>query len=214
MSDYQHDVFISLAHNSQIVRWVNERFLPLFKPFLAEELGLREEDIDPYVAKQQMAAGMIWHHQLGEHHARSKTLLALLSRPYRNSDWCRLEFSMMRAREDECGIRRSSGHALIIPVFVHDGEDPEYKVLLDGIEPIDLVRPSPLCSNCMSHTGEEARQLELRIRKIAVDVARAITIAPKYSAEWQGITCEQFNHLFTSQQTGSADQVPGRETHS
>ena len=40
--NYEYDVFLSYKHTSIFGRWVEARFLPLFRDYLMEELGSRE----------------------------------------------------------------------------------------------------------------------------------------------------------------------------
>jgi hypothetical protein len=210
--DYEHDVFISLAHNSHSLQWLDERFLPNFTPFLADELGRSEKQVDIYVAKKIMAAGTYWPDELAENHARSRTLLALLSRSYRSREYCQIEFSLMKAREARARMREEKRQSLIIPVFIHDGEDKEYRDILDGIEPIDLVRPRMLCCNCMSQKGKDAHTLEILIRRIASVTADAIRDAPPFSDEWRRLNYSSFLALFRkSACDGGQSTVPGRE---
>lgn len=208
---YKYDVFISLVHNKIVLRWLDEIFMPLFEHHLLDELG-NVEEVKLYIARKAISGGMYWPDELAHSHARSKTMLALLSRPYRYRPWCQVEFSMMRAREERTNIRRETRNGLIIPVFIHDGEDEEYKVILDGLQPIDLVRPKRLVSICMAPQCEDANLLDNRIHEIAVGVARAIKVAPKYCDDWQQMNCEAFLSLFQRYQGPDTQSVvPGRE---
>jgi len=119
---------------------------------------------------------------------------------------------MMRAREEMEKIRERTTRSLIVPVFIHAGDDVEYKILLNGIQPFNLVHPDRLVSPFMAEKCEDAKRLDDRIFEIASAVGNAILAAPKYNAAWCKLNCDAFLQLFTQYQ-GSRSQtvVPGRE---
>lgn len=53
-SNYEYDVFISLAHISSTLMWIEKWFMPIFHPALAHELGKCERDVKIYIAKRQL----------------------------------------------------------------------------------------------------------------------------------------------------------------
>ena len=66
--------------------------------------------------------GASWPDHLALNHARSKLLVAVLSRDYFQSDWCRLELALMYAREKATGLRsRENLSGLIVPLIIDDG---------------------------------------------------------------------------------------------
>jgi hypothetical protein len=198
MSNYDHDVFISLSHAGDWIAWLDSNFLGRFNHHLHNELGSKPKC---YVARHSMHAGDSWPIELGRNLARSKTLLAICTKPYRNSDWCRKEFSMMRAREDAIGLRNSKPGGLIVPVIAHDCEDsPDF---LSGIETLCIKGLTYLY---LCRESKEAQSLDARIEKIAIAVAKATTFAPPFEAEWESISCAAFVQKF--QERRAAPESP------
>lgn len=196
MSDYRYDVFISLSHSGQWMTWLEDRFLERFSHYVSTELADRPRT---YIARHEMQAGDSWPDELATSLAKSKTLLAICTFPYRQRPWCQLEFSMMRAREDSLGLRRSGLGGLIVPVIAHDCEDaPSF---LDGIETIDIkgLTYLDLCPR-----SPKAERLEEKIEAIGIAVAKAVRGAPHYRPEWQVESCDAFRKQFEDH---SADKL-------
>lgn len=189
---YKYDVFISLSHMGEWIEWLDERFLNRFLHYLSTELG---RHVEHYVARHRMFPGATWPMELAESHARSRTLLALCTFPYQQSDWCKLEYSMMRAREESVGLRVVRSGGLIVPVIAHDC-DPKPS-FLSGIEPMSIIG---LTYRYLCPTSPEAQQLDQRIEKIAIGAAKAIQCAPPFDSRWNDLNCERFMRLFRKHQ--------------
>ncbi|MBX7206996.1 MAG: toll/interleukin-1 receptor domain-containing protein [Verrucomicrobiaceae bacterium] len=194
MSDYEHDVFISLAHLGDWVEWVEVNFLKRFNHWLATEL---ERESTYYLAKHAIYPGDGWPRELAENLARSRTLLAICTSAYPKRPWCQLEFSMMRAREEKYGLRTTRTGGLIVPVIAHDCDDsPRF---LSGIHPVSV---KGLTYKCLCPEGKEAQILDQRIEAIAKGVAKAISCAPPFEKEWEELTCDCFIKLFEEHNEG------------
>lgn len=204
LGTYKHDVFISFSHRGEWVDWLEEWFITRFRHHLGNELGNREPDV--YVAKHQMHGGDIWPLELAKHHARSRSLLALCTKPYRCSPWCQLEFAMMRQREEIVGLRTSGNECgLIVPVIAHDCDDSP--AFLAGIQPISIVG---LTYRYLSKESREAQKLDQKIEEIAVSVAKVIIAAPGYDPSWLDLNCDGFLKLFEEHQTTRSQRTPPR----
>lgn len=201
MSDYDHDVFISLSHAGDWLDWLDSIFLGRFAHHLYNELGTKPRP--PYVARHAMHAGDSWPIELGANLARSKTLLAICTKPYRKSPWCQAEFSMMRAREDHLGFRRNKPGGLIVPVIAHDCDDsPEF---LAGIKTVSI---KGLTSLYLCTTSMKAQTLDEQIEQIAKAVAKAIDFAPAFQPSWESLAREAFVEMFRERQAARLARSP------
>ena len=182
---YEHNVFISFAHYGRWPDWLEECFLPCFRHFLIGELG---EGLPPYVAMHSMKPGDHWPTELAIKLARSKTLLAICTGPYRDRPWCQLEFTLMKDREEGTGVR-----GLIVPVIAHDCENsPQF---LKGIETEDVKN---LTYDNLVPRSEGALELEKKIERIALAVTKAVRRAPEFQPTWENSARVQCSDFFES----------------
>jgi hypothetical protein len=188
-SDYDYDVFISYRKINRWPDWLDRTFRPLFEHFLMEELGYTPE---VFVDRTGVPEGTTYPVHLARALAHSRILLPLCSRTYFASDWCKLEFGMMRAREDETGLRSPrEPRGLIVPVIVHDGD--AIHGLLRPIQPFNIAEH-------ISFTGftgcVKALRFEEAMKQIAFRVAETIVIAPPFKPGWEELVCDRFLTLF------------------
>ena len=181
---YEHHVFLSYRRFGEWPRWVEEKFLPLFRHWLGEELG---SDIQIFFDKE-METGVAWPQKLAHALARSHVLVPLWSRQYFNSPWCKAELSHMLEREKKYGFGTvEHPEGLIIPALIHDGEDlPRYvsdriPARLQNYTNVRMAKDSP--------TEEE---LSRAIYKWVPDVAKAIQCAPSYDPSWDQLAVHTF----------------------
>jgi hypothetical protein len=192
-NDYIYDVFLSFPHDPKWVRWVTNIFEPLLREELTDEIGNRSAQI--YVAKNVMSGGDTWPIELAQCHARSRTMFALCTNTYRYKDWCQIEFSMMRAREETYGFRTPDNpNFLLVPGIGQDCEDsPDF---LSGIEPIDLKSHA---FPEMPERSLEMCELRKQIQAIAASLAKGIRSCPSFDPTWETMTCSHFLDLFKKQ---------------
>ncbi len=210
-NDYVNDVFISLSHNSITLSWIEDVFVDQFRSRLAHELGKPEHEVKIWWARKNITGGEDWKNAIVSNLAKSKSMVALLCRTYRNREWCQREYSMMRARELFHAPSKPKC-SLVVPVFIHDGKDKEFKEILGGIQPISLVEPDPLFSICMSPRGEEARKVERLICQIVESTVQAISNAPNYTPDFETVDYELYLSRFRSVANhGVTTGVPGRD---
>lgn len=202
--DYLHDVFISLPHVPKWVTWADSIFLPMLQDELYEQLGDRQPKV--YVSRHEMAPGDTWPVELAKNHARSRTLFALCTNTYRYKEWCQIEFSMMRAREETCGLRTpDKPQTLLVPGIGWDCDDsPEF---LHGIEPINLKEYAfpELPAQCDARV-----ELRKRIQLIAGSLAEGIRECPSFDPAWETMTCDRFLDLFKRQTVNPSQSRPPR----
>jgi hypothetical protein len=105
LPDREHDVFVSYAHDDNLHGWVTD-FAKLLEKELSRQLKIKEDARDRIDVR-------IWHDdqlprqgelrdRLGEATGTSSTLLAVMSRSYLLSDWCKEEIAMfLRSLSDQ-----------------------------------------------------------------------------------------------------------------
>jgi hypothetical protein len=105
MQDYEHDIFVSYRRSDQDwVRWIRDCLVRVLRSLLRPALGQVSVYMD-----EAIETGASWPNHIALNHARSKILVAVLSRDYFQSDWCRLELALMRHREKAAGFLTQGG---------------------------------------------------------------------------------------------------------
>ena len=174
---YEYDVFLSYRRVFPFGAWVDEHFLPFFRPFLEGALN-RSPRI--FVDRSGIRTGDAWPERLQQALGFSRCMVAIWSPLYFNSEWCRRECAVMIHREQQLGFH-SLGNpgGLVLPVCVFDGEHfPE----------IARRRQSLDCRRFFV-VGDGFKKTELYVEFQQVvagwsaDVARAISHAPPWSSD-------------------------------
>jgi hypothetical protein len=120
--NYEYDVFLSYKHTSIFGRWVEARFLPLFRDYLMEELGSREPP-PIFFDRRELRAAEPFPLKIRHALATSRCMVALWTPSYFESLWCKTELVAMLMRERTLGypsLERTRG--LVAGVSLHDGE--------------------------------------------------------------------------------------------
>jgi TIR domain len=193
---YDWDVFLSYRRFGEWPSWIAKHFQRLLYHWLGEELG---EAPRIFVDVEVIEVGFDWPATLAAGLATSKTMVALWSRQYFSSRWCRAELSQMLARERACGVQ--SHGRLILPAVIHDGEDIPHDLRRIQHLPLQSLSNPRITSD--SPTGE---RLSDAIAGWAPAVKAAIERAPPWDATWHQLAVEEFDHLFRDQ--GQQTSVP------
>jgi hypothetical protein len=180
---YEHDVFLSYSRHGEWPEWVREKFLPLLRHWLGEELG-REANV---FFDQEMEAGQAWPQRLQRAVTRSRALVPLWSRMYFASDWCLREMSMMVAREAHLGFgTRAKPGRLVVPAAIHDGDDfpePAIQIHMFPLQHLANVR--------IANGGLLHEQFDHAVREWTPSIKRAINRAPAFDETWQNLNCDE-----------------------
>lgn len=117
---YSYDIFLSYSRKDPVLDWVRSYFKRELEGWLRETMAgepriFRDED--------SLETGVTWPLALQQGLHRSKVVVAVLSPSYFRSSWCRVEWSTIRQREQQLGLR-TQGHTrgLIYPVCFSDGD--------------------------------------------------------------------------------------------
>ena len=118
MADYENDIFLSYRRSdADWVRWTRENFVRAMTSLLRVRLGRVKVFVD-----ETIEDGASWPNHLAMNLSRSRIMVAVLSRDYFSSDWCRLELALMHHREKSKNFRCAANPwGLIVPVVIDDG---------------------------------------------------------------------------------------------
>lgn len=118
MSDYSHDIFLSVKSDNTFGEWVSEIFIPLFQSYINQDIiavcGRRAQGIFYY--RNSIQPGDPWPDELRVGIRSSRVAVALCSPEYFFSDWCLTEFHSFWERG------KSRNKKLLIPASIYDGD--------------------------------------------------------------------------------------------
>lgn len=187
--NYEHDLFVSYRRSDEDwVRWTRDNFLRALRSLLRPRLGPISVYFD-----ENIETGASWPNHLAQHLARSKMLIAVLSRDYFQSDWCRLELSLMHHRERLAQFRTATNPSgLIIPVAIDDGETFPEEVRAMQCEAIHQFA-NPFIR--VDSPKQEALAEFLRER-LCPAIESALRRVPAFDPSWEELAHQQFEHMF------------------
>lgn len=172
---YKYDVFLSYSRSGQWETFVDDVFEPMLSHWLGEELGRT-----PVVFKDReaLSIGQNWHEMLEHALQASRVMVALWSRQYFSSDWCRRELSFMLARAKEFKIRGVFDR-IILPATIHDGD--KFPSFLSKLQVLNL---SKYADPFMSERSVLRERLSTKVQELSRDAASAIETVPNDSFQW------------------------------
>lgn len=192
---YQYDIFVSYRRDPEALEWIR-RFL---RPLMVHRVGL-EMDHTPtmfiHEVTNQIQAGTAWPVELGETIASSRILVALWTKNFLTSDWCRQELSLMLERENKTKARSATNkYGLVIPIVAHDGETI----------PTSLANAQQLVvkewfNTRLPDNGPDAAALAAQISLHAPGIADAIGAAPSWQQGWRRSATKKFLDKFQKRQ--------------
>ena len=189
MADYENDIFISYRRSDvDWVRWTRENFVRALSSLLRVRLGPVKVFVDETIDN-----GASWPNHLAMSLSRSRIMVAVLSRDYFLSDWCRLELALMCHREKAENLRTATNPwGLIIPVVIDDGNcfPPEVQAMQG--EPLHafanpFMRPD---------SPKQEAMAEVLRNKLCASIERALTAAPVFDPAWEQVAHKQFEGVF------------------
>jgi hypothetical protein len=171
MANYENHIFISYRRSdADWVRWTRENFVRALTSLLRLRLGGVKVFMD-----ETIEDGASWPNHLALSLSRSRIMVAVLSRDYFQSDWCRLELALMHHRETTGNFRTPANPwGLIIPVIIDDGDcfPPEVQAMQG--EPLHsfanpFIRPD---------SPKQEALAEVLRNKLCASIERALAVAP------------------------------------
>jgi hypothetical protein len=199
---YRHDIFVSYWRDPQALVWISRFLNPMLSSRVAMALG-RRIDIYVHEVTDQIPVGVAWPVDLGETIAHSRILIAIWSRGYLSSEWCRQELSIMLDRESKTGARTiRNKYGLIIPIVVQDGETIPKKLSAQRLEAKDYYNEH------MVPNGDKAEKFGDLLTKHAEGIAAAIERAPKWQRGWPQKAARKLLNAYSRQQP--SQRIPPR----
>ncbi len=177
-SDYEYDVFLSYLHEKPSGPWVNDHFLPYFRPALCDALARRAS---VFLDRTGIRSGQKWPARLKHALARSRCLVGIWSPMYFRSEWCQFECAVMLHRERQLGYGTSrKPDGLVIGVKVYDGiHFPDFAKDSQRADFEPYFFDGPAFNLCPLHID-----FQRAIRPFAEDVARIVRGVPPWLPEW------------------------------
>jgi hypothetical protein len=176
---YQNDIFISYRREKYAwTPWARDIFKIALESSLQRELG----DPPNIFIDEQTPVGTDSINHLAMKLARSKVMVALLSKDYFSSDWCVHELDLM--------MERAHGDELIIPIVVHDGLTiPEEVCRLQYADFRKYANP------VLYHTTSLYAEFWEKLRELAERIGIAIQAAPDFNPKWESTFTRRFTRV-------------------
>lgn len=189
MTDYENHIFISYRRSDEDwIRWTRENFVRALASLLRPSLG----NVNIYI-DESIEAGVSWPHHLALQLARSRLMVAVLSRDYFLSDWCRLELSLMHHRERLTKFRTlKNPYGLIIPVAIDDGDCFPKEIKEMRCESLHKFA-NPFIRIDSPKQEELAEVLK---NKICPIIEQSLPRVPPFDPSWEEIAHENFKNMF------------------
>ena len=189
MADYENHIFISYRRSdADWVRWTSENFVRALTSLLRLRVGALKVFMD-----EKIEDGASWPNHLALSLSRSRIMVAVLSRDYFQSDWCRLELALMHHRETTGNFRTAANPwGLIIPVIIDDGNCfPPAVQAMQG-EPLHafanpFMRPD---------SPKQEALAEVLRNKLCASIEQALAVVPPYDPAWEKLAHKQFEGAF------------------
>lgn len=189
MTGYEHDIFISYRRSDvDWVRWTRENFVRALNSLLRVRLGQIKVFVDDTIDD-----GASWPNHLAMSLSRSRIMVAVLSRDYFQSDWCRLELALMHHREKTGNLRTAENPwGLIIPVVIDDGHcfPPEVQAM-QGEQLHSFANPF-----MRPDSPKQEAMAEVLRNKLCASIERALAATPEFDPAWEQVAHKQFEGVF------------------
>ena len=189
MTDYENDIFISYRRSDvDWVRWTRENFVRALSSLLRVRCGPIKVFMDDTIED-----GASWPNHLARSLSRSRIMVAVLSRDYFQSEWCRLELALMHHREKTGNLRTAANPGgLIIPVVIDDGNCFPPEVQAMQAEPLHsfanpFMRPD---------SPKQEAMAEVLRDKLCTSIERALVSTPTFDPAWEQVAHTQFEAVF------------------
>lgn len=189
MADYENHIFISYRRSDvDWVRWTRDNFVRALSSLLRVRMGTVNIFVDETIEN-----GASWPNHLAMSLSRSRIMVAVLSRDYFQSDWCRLELALMHHREKAVNLRTAANPwGLIIPVVIDDGNcfPPEVQAMQgESLHAFanPFMRPD---------SPKQEAMAEVLRNKLCISIERALEVAPDFDPAWELVAHQQFEGVF------------------
>ena len=176
---YKYDVFLSYNLKYPHGDWVNNIFLPFFKPLLEDALNIHSVSI--FQDTSGILTGQDWENRILDALLHSRIMVSIFTPAYFNSEWCKKEFAIMDYRQRELGyMSLQNSNGIIVPLKISDGEHfPEIAKELQIADFNNYHRIGPGFPYTPLYI-----EMQGKLQSWINDVAYAHKNAPDWNAEW------------------------------
>lgn len=189
MPNYEHHIFLSYRRSDQDwIRWTRENLARALRSLLRPSIG----EVSLYM-DEMIETGAPWPLHLALNHARSKLMVAVLSRDYFHSDWCRLELALMHNREQITGFRTAANpFGLIVPLIIDDGKHfpPEVQAM-QSREIHEFANPF-----IRKDSPKQEALADFLRAHVCPSIESMLERVPDYDPNWERIAHAQFQEVF------------------
>lgn len=178
---YDYDVFVSYKREPRdkqlVTPWLRQ-VLDRIEFWLRQELG--GTGVKIFFDEDSIEIGNDWPDEIRAALMSARCLLPVWSPEYFNSSWCVAEWRSFTRRERLLAERGAKPGRLIAPIKFHDGRwfPPEAA----RVQQLDLS-PYTATTRAFWET-QRADELDQRIIRFAASLARIVSEAPPYEANW------------------------------
>jgi hypothetical protein len=189
MAEYEHHIFVSYRRSDEDwVRWTRENLARALRSLLGPRLG----KVGIYV-DETIETGASWPQHLALSLARSRLMVAVLSRDYFQSDWCRLELALMLHREQSSNFRTvTNPFGLIIPLVIDDGDCFPKEVQEMQAEALHTFA-NPFIR---IDSPKQETLADILKDRVCPTIEHALARVPAFDNTWEQIAHKQFEHMF------------------
>ena len=186
------------------IRWTKQNFVRPLQSLLRPSLG----DVSIFL-DDQIETGSSWPARLAFALSHSRLLIPVLCPDYFNSEWCRLELSLMRHREKQLDFRTAGNpNGLILPVIINDGDR-----FPDEVKEIQGKKIHKFAQPCMClNTPLQENFAELLKNDFCPEIESALENVPAHDSAWQDFVYDQFKEQFKAA-AAKQTKVPGLSLH-
>jgi hypothetical protein len=186
---YRYDVFLSYSRAQRWPSFVTNHLRPILDHWLGSELGT---DARIFHDVDDIAPGQNWPRRIEEALAGSRVMVALFSRNYFQSEWCRNELAAMM-----CRARRLQEHGLddqvVFPLAIHDCHDESD--LPAVVRPIQILRIHRYADPFMHPESALREDLSRALQPFCAQIARRVEQTDDATYLWPLADDTEFRNL-------------------
>jgi TIR domain len=184
---YRSDVFISYRREKYAwTPWARDIFRLALESCLQRELG----DPPNIFIDDQTPIGTNFVNHLASALARSKVMVALLSKDYFTSEWCIHELDLM--------MEKAQGYDQIIPIVIHDGNTiPDAVALLQYTDFRDYAIPA------LRDAGPLHAEFWAKLVGLAPRIGNAVETAPDFDPSWDLAFRQRLTNVYNALKIGA-----------
>lgn len=164
---FRYDVFLSYSRGQSWPSFVTDHLRPILDHWLGSELGT---DVRIFHDVNSIATGQRWPRQIAESLAGSRVMVALFSRNYFQSEWCRRELAAMMSRAERLH-EQGFDDQVVFPLAIHDCHEAD---LPEVVRPIQILPIHSYADPFMHRESARRENLSQALRPFCDQIARRV----------------------------------------